>query len=224
MAKVNGGLFIVVEGADGSGKTTVSKEITERLNGYGYTVSRNDQPGGTGFGQDLRKFHKETMWLPDEVRSQIMMMSMTLAAKKDIPEALNNNNIIIIDRWIRSTYVYQRWCTADYNRRKLFVDMEQWCLGDFIAPDYEIILQAPLEVCYERRYKRNITPDAIESRGIEFFKHVNTYYKQENDTLDIGRNYPKKWYDTNCELEMLITDITNDIIAIIKAKAGGENE
>jgi len=49
------GLFITVEGIDGSGKTTVANAIAERLRKEGFAVVVTAEPGGTPLGERLRQ-------------------------------------------------------------------------------------------------------------------------------------------------------------------------
>jgi dTMP kinase len=49
------GLFITVEGIDGSGKTTVASAFAERLRQEGFVVVVTAEPGGTPLGERLRQ-------------------------------------------------------------------------------------------------------------------------------------------------------------------------
>lgn len=94
-------MFVIVEGPNGSGKTSLIKSLGE--NGY-KTLS---SPNGTALAHFLRPACRGVVpWKDLDKRIQMLLFS---AARLDeyLKLVHNENNLIVADRWWTSTYVYQ---------------------------------------------------------------------------------------------------------------------
>jgi len=105
---IPGGLFIVIEGIGGTGKTTVSGRLTQLLEQDGYeTLTR--QPGGTEVGCKLRPLLLNPAYAEDvdEVTQALLYAADRRIHLRHIRRALAEGKIIISDRYVYSNLAYQ---------------------------------------------------------------------------------------------------------------------
>lgn len=97
--------LFVIEGPDGSGKTSVATGVVERLEKKGLKVAYIKEPGTTPAGEEIRNIllnRKDLLSAP----TQFMLFA---AARQEILSYINANSdtLFILDRYIESTIVYQ---------------------------------------------------------------------------------------------------------------------
>jgi len=96
--------FVTFEGIDGSGKSTVSKQVAEKLQSAGYDVVWTFEPTDSPVG----KFVQECI----RTHSDPFITSFTFIADrilhcKQIQQWMDNGKIVLCDRYAESTYAYQ---------------------------------------------------------------------------------------------------------------------
>ncbi len=103
------GLFISFEGGEGSGKTTIAKLIKEELEKEGYTVTLTREPGGVDIAEQIRDVivKKENTSMDKRTEALLYAASRRQHLVEKVIPALKNNEIIICDRYIDSSLVYQ---------------------------------------------------------------------------------------------------------------------
>jgi dTMP kinase len=99
---------IVLEGLNGSGKSSVMVLLTEMLADKGYAVDAYRDPGSTAIGEELRSMLKR----PEVHLCPMTQMLMFTAARvqlihEHLLDSLKAGRIVILDRWWMSTYAYQ---------------------------------------------------------------------------------------------------------------------
>ena len=101
-------LFIVIDGIDGCGKTTIGKLTFQYIHGLSENVILTREPGGTPFFKPIRQ-----LLLKSESNIETMTETLLFFAdrcehiKKIIEPSLRANINVICDRFIASTYAYQ---------------------------------------------------------------------------------------------------------------------
>ena len=103
------GLFIVMEGPDGSGKTTQINLLKEYLEEAGYECLITREPGGTVIGEEVRQLilnpeHKEMSPVTEML---LYAASRAQLVHEVIGPALEEGKIVISDRFVDSSIVYQ---------------------------------------------------------------------------------------------------------------------
>ena len=103
------GLFIVMEGPDGSGKTTQINLLKEYLEEAGYECLITREPGGTVIGEEIRQLilnpeHKEMSPVTEML---LYAASRAQLVHEVIGPALEEGKIVISDRFVDSSIVYQ---------------------------------------------------------------------------------------------------------------------
>ena len=106
MKKIAFGLLVILEGGEGVGKTTQAKALVNYYNSKGYSAKYFREPGGNKLAEDIRN-----MVLYNEMDATTETLLMTAArninVQTNILPALREGNIVILDRFVKSTLVYQ---------------------------------------------------------------------------------------------------------------------
>ncbi len=97
-------VFIVIEGLDGSGKTTQSKYLFDRLSEMGYNATIESEPTYGAIGKFIRKALSEKVKL-DMMSLQLLFIADRNEHIKSISEEINNK-VVICDRYYYSTIAY----------------------------------------------------------------------------------------------------------------------
>ena len=175
--KIKNGLFIALEGGEGSGKTTLAKSLKEHYESLGYKVMLTREPGGTEIGEKIREYV-----LNNELDSYTELLLFSAARRcnvlNNIVPALDDGKIIICDRYITSTMVYQALlgtCTT-YSVSKIS-DMVVTPLdrGYSIYPNIEFLLDVNAETGIKRTKNRDDN-NKFDARSIEYHKKINKAY------------------------------------------------
>ena len=103
------GLFISLEGIDGSGKSTQGRRLADALRQHGHTVTLTREPGGSPGAEEIRRLVLEgatDRWSPE---TEILLFT---AARRDhlektIRPALARGEVVITDRFADSTRIFQ---------------------------------------------------------------------------------------------------------------------
>ena len=170
------GKFIVIEGIDGSGKTTQINELSKWLVEANIIPTKNQliitrEPGGTYLGRSIRSLLLDTIKekSPDSITELLLYAAdRSQHVNEIIRPSLDKGNWVISDRFCGSTIAYQ-----GYGRKldlKLIKDLEGIATQG-IYPDITFLLDIPVEESIKRRmYKKD---DRIEREGREFLSNVS---------------------------------------------------
>jgi dTMP kinase len=171
--------FITLEGPDGSGKSTQAALLAEKLQRMGLPVVLTREPGGTEVGVRLR----EMLLDPDTqltVMTEILLMAADRAqhVEKVIKPALENNMIVICDRYIDSSLAYQGFGLLGDIRPVLGIN-EAAIQG--IWPNLTILLDVEPKVGLRRHaalspHRSSGDLDRIEQRNLAFHQRVRDGY------------------------------------------------
>lgn len=196
MKKTNYGYFIVIEGCDGSGKTTVAKLLKDKLVEAGYDACYTREPGGTEVGNKIREFV-----LHNKVNSKIATLlfaaSMNANINQFIKPAIKQKKIVICDRFVRSTYIYQGFSkqNPDENsyqyahRTSVFNEIDRYACENII-PDIEFILDVDPKTAWNRTHTRNSEIDVFEAEGYKAFEErAKAYLDAMGDEVYYGNAY-----------------------------------
>ena len=103
------GLFITFEGGEGSGKTTIAKKVKDILEKEGYKVLLTREPGGVEIAENIRNIIHDIKYTNMDKKTEALLYAASRRqhlVEKVIP-ALQNNYIVICDRYVDSSMVYQ---------------------------------------------------------------------------------------------------------------------
>ena len=217
-------VFITLEGPDGSGKSTQAVLLAERLRRFGLPVLLTREPGGTALGLTLRQILLE----PSNklaVMTEVLLMAADRAqhVEEVIKPALQNNMIVICDRYVDSSLAYQGFgLLQDVAKVKT---INEAAIGG-LWPHLTLLLDVETETGLQRhtlasrRQGRSEGLDRIEQRDLEFHRRVRQGYNrlQESDpqrfavvdTTELGVDdvAQKVWHIVRQRLDILEPEIT----------------
>jgi dTMP kinase len=103
------GYFITFEGTDGSGKTSVIKQVEQYLINAGYQVLVTREPGGIRISEKIRDIllGKEYPEMDSRTEALLFAASRRQHLVEKILPALDNNTVVLCDRYVDSSLVYQ---------------------------------------------------------------------------------------------------------------------
>lgn len=155
--------FIVFEGGDGSGKTSLSNLLCQKLIENGNKVWKTAEPQReTPIGKIINEMIKSEN--PDEKTLYHLFMADRYQHLIEIQNHINNGEIVVCDRFVLSTMVYQN-SMSHYALNELLADFP-------ITPDVWFICSTN---DLTRVEKRGLSKDSYES-SIEKIKHYNWLY------------------------------------------------
>ncbi|NMD08687.1 MAG: dTMP kinase [Phyllobacteriaceae bacterium] len=166
------GFFITLEGGEGSGKSTQAKRLAAHLAASGIEVVLTREPGGTPQGEALRALlvsGDTTNW---SAASEAMLMSAAreVHVRTIIEPALARGAIVISDRFMDSTRVYQGYAggvSAD-----VIAALESAAVGECM-PDLTLIFDLPAEQGLARAGSRGTAnEDRFERKGRSFHEKL----------------------------------------------------
>jgi dTMP kinase len=99
------GLFVVIEGQDGTGKTTLAREVVAALGQMGVVALGTREPSGV-FGQRIRDAAREGARLEPWEEMAHFCMARAQHWREVIEPALASGIVVVCDRWLYSTLVY----------------------------------------------------------------------------------------------------------------------
>ncbi|MDR1492381.1 MAG: dTMP kinase [Planctomycetaceae bacterium] len=162
-------LFVSIDGGDGCGKSVQIAILADWLRQKNYDVFTCRDPGSTRLGETIRNVLLNRHDL-DVCRMSEMLLFMAARAqmvKEVILPELDAGKIVLTDRFLLSTLVYQ-----GYAGQIPIDDVEQ--IGKIAfgktMPDINFVLDVPLEIAEKRRQNREM--DRMEKRNRTYHQHV----------------------------------------------------
>lgn len=166
------GLFLSVEGIDGSGKSTHLEFIKLYLEKHGYQVIITREPGGTKTGEEIRELLLHSEHLQDNTELFLYFASRQELISKVILPNLAKGICVIADRFIDSSIAYQG---AGRKLGVAKIKQISAMLDPNIEPALTLLFDADLAVAMHR-LKTERKLDRIEKEPIEFFNTVQQAY------------------------------------------------
>lgn len=171
------GLFISFEGGEGVGKTTQIKLLADTLKKLGQDVVTTREPGGTPHAETLRNLLSDKElgphWAP-EAEAMILNAARVMHVRDVIAPALESGKILITDRFVDSTDVYQGYIQK--LPRDFLMDMEQAATKG-LRPDITFILDLPGEEGMKRVQARGVR-DHYDDQDAEFYESIRQGFLQ----------------------------------------------
>jgi len=172
------GFFVVIEGPEGAGKTTLGTELAERFRAAGQDPVVLREPGGTPAAEALRAVLLDPL---EDLKAEQELLFVT-AARADlvarvIRPALRAGRVVLSDRYSLSTVVYQgagRGLPLDK------VEFVNQCATSGLTPDLTLILDLPPDVGLERQMAAGKARDRLDREPLEFHQRVAARYREES--------------------------------------------
>ncbi len=204
--------FIVIEGGEGSGKSTMLMRLKEKL---GDKILTTREPGGTPYAEVIRTIVKNNplaKTTPVETTLCLMFASRYDNIQNMIKPALDKNLSIITDRFDASSYAYQVWAQSNGGVEDLF-----WKLREQmpIKPDLYVFFDVDPKIGIKRANSRNQSLlqgkqyDHFDDRELDFHNKVREGY------LKFFKKVPHLIIDANKSFEEVEKNFFEEINKII---------
>ena len=172
------GRLVVLEGAEGAGKTTQIRLLAERLTSAGIPCIAVREPGGTRVGDDIREIllHPEQE-ITAATEALLFMASRAELIAREILPSFVEGRVVLMDRFFLSTYAYQifgRGLPEDEIRAA-----NRLATGGLI-PDITLLIDVPLAEGLGRADARGAR-DRMERADDEFHTRVGNAFRQFAD-------------------------------------------
>lgn len=169
------GIFITIEGGDGSGKSTQIDLLVTYFDQNGYEVLLTREPGGTVISEKIREIvlDKDHMEMADMTEALLYAAARAQHVQEFIIPNVKKGKVVICDRYVDSSVVYQGYA------RGLGIDeVEQInhyaTLG--LTPNMTILLDLPPEIGLARK-KNQQALDRLELASDNFHMKVSEGYR-----------------------------------------------
>lgn len=208
------GLFIALEGPDGSGKSTITKLLEDYLKDKNINHIVTREPGGTLIGEDIRDLildTKNTAMSP-ETEALLYAASRGQHVHEKIVPAIKEGKVVLCDRFILSSLAYQGV------GRGLGIEKVK-AINDFaikdVYPDLILFFHIDPEVTLKRKTSKN-NADRLEKEGNDFHNRVYNGY------MELIKMYPKniKIIDATKPIQEVLNQSIKEIEELLNSKEG----
>ncbi len=179
------GIFITLEGSEGSGKSTQAARLAQALRAESHAVLLTREPGGTPAAEQLRavllKNNSES--LAAETEAFVILAARRQHVDHVIAPALQQGAIVICDRFIDSTLAYQGYARG--LDLKTLRAMNRWATGG-LTPDLTLLFDLPVATGLRRRQRDAAGQNRLDRETTRFHEHVRAGF------LQLARKEPRR--------------------------------
>lgn len=170
------GIFITLEGPDGSGKSTIVKLLSKYLEEKKIDFIFTREPGGTPIGEDIRDIilNNKNIHMSPRTEALLYAASRSQHISEKIKPALEEGKVVICERFVLSSLAYQGVA------RGLGIE-DVKSINDFaiegVNPDLTLFFDVdPIYALNRKTNKKE--GDRLEKEGLNFHKEVYDGYKE----------------------------------------------
>lgn len=169
------GALVVLEGAEGVGKTTQLHRLCARARSAGVDAIVVREPGGTALGDAVRELllHRSAHMAP-AAEALLFMASRAQLMAEVIRPALDRGQLVLADRFFLSTYAYQ---IAGRGLEEGVVRAANRLATGGLVPDLTLLLALPVSEGLARAAARG-APDRLERSGSDFHFRVSEAFHE----------------------------------------------
>jgi dTMP kinase len=173
------GRFITFEGGEGTGKSTHSTLLADRLKSVGTSVVLTREPGGSPGAEVIRHVLLSGVAKPLGIEAEALLFAAARGdhVRNTIEPALAQGVWVVCDRFLDSTRVYQG---SLGHLDPLFIRaLERVTIGD-LKPDLTFVLDVPAEIGLARASKRRgeRVADRFEAESRAFHEALREAYRE----------------------------------------------
>ncbi len=187
MSKQPRGIFISFEGTEGSGKSTLIREVSKILNQQGYRVLVTREPGGDHLAEKIREILLHSSM---DAKTELLLYEAARAEHlaNTIRPGLLRGDVILCDRFTASTLAYQSHARGlPWKEVKALNQIAT----SGVRPDLTVLLDIDPEV----GLKRAKDPNRFEAEGLDFHKRVRLGF------LKARSEESKRWFTLKVKKE-----------------------
>lgn len=200
------GLFVVLEGGEGVGKTTQWTRLADALRELGHSVFSAREPGGTATGDVIRGLLLDpSSHLTPSAEALLFAASRAQLVADKIRPALANGSIVLVDRFLLSTYAYQG---AGRGIALEELHAINHLATDGLTPDMTLLLSVPIDVAMARMKHRGPI-DRLERESDDFHQRVRAAF-------DLALN--ESWQSSHPEVGPVVSVPAHDDVDAVTVR------
>ena len=200
-------MFITIEGTEGSGKTTVAKELAKLLTSNGYEVVHTREPGGTPISESIRNviLDKNNTSMDGRTEALLYAASRRQHLVEKIWPALKEGKIVLCDRFLDSSLAYQGYARGLGYDEVLNINL---FATENTYPDLTLFFVIEPEAGLQRIAKnKNREVNRLDLEKLPFHQKVYDAF------IELSKKFPERYVtiDASQNLEQVIKDAYNAI-------------
>jgi len=177
------GVFIVVEGLDGCGKTTQTYLLAQKLS-KNYPVNLTAEPSRGKIGTFIRQCCLyEDKRLPTEAEALLFAADRIEHLQNEIKPALDEGKIVVCDRYTYSSLAYQ-------GSAGLSLDWIKTINARSLQPDFAIFIDVPPEKVLERLQRKKSVMETLDTQ--QKVREVYLKYVEKGELVSIDGDTSKE--------------------------------
>ena len=201
-------MFITIEGTEGSGKTTVAKELAKLLTSNGYEVVHTREPGGTPISERVRNviLDKNNTSMDGRTEALLYAASRRQHLVEKIWPALKEGKIVLCDRFLDSSLAYQGYARGLGYDEVLNINL---FATENTYPDLTLFFVIEPEAGLQRIAKnKNREVNRLDLEKLPFHQKVYDAF------IELSKKFPERYVtiDASQSLEQVIKDAYNAIL------------
>ena len=179
----NKGIFIVIEGLDGSGKTTQAALLVKKLS-QKHIVLLTAEPSRGKIGTFIRQgCLYEDKRLPTEAEALLFAADRIEHMQKEVKPALDEGKLVICDRYVYSSLAYQ-------GSAGLSLDWIKTINARALQPDFSVFIDVAPERVLERLQRKKSVMETIETQ--RKVREIYLKFVEKGELIRVNGDKPKE--------------------------------
>lgn len=199
------GMFLTLEGPEGSGKTSQIPELAEFIRSLGYRVLLTREPGGTDIGNQIRNVltSLDNKALNPRAETLLFLAARAQLVEEVIRPAVKDGFVVISDRYADATLAYQGY--GHGVDLKILHNLLDFATGG-LQPDLKILLDIDVKSGLQRK------TDCGEWNRLDAYS-ISFHERVRNGYLDMAEADPHHWVviDANQDLQTVQEELRSAI-------------
>ncbi len=191
------GIFIMLDSGEGAGKTT---QLIKAKEFFGDSIVLTREPGGSPYAEEIRSVILNSPHAKQADPKTLFMLFWAARVdhlKNTIIPALDAGKIVISDRFDSSTFAYQIVAQGARHLEKLFWQMRELSLGDYV-PDLYIYLDIDPKIGLGRKTAQKTEINHFEERPFEFHEKLRVGFREflghvPHEVIDASASLDRVW-------------------------------
>ena len=211
---MNKGIFIVFEGGEGSGKSTILYKTYIWLKDLGYDCIKTREPGGINISEQIREviLNKENINMDGRTEALLYAAARRQHLVEKVIPALKSGQIVLCDRFVDSSLVYQGYARG-LGIEKVY-SINKFAIEDCM-PDLSILFDIRPEIGMERIKKNsNREVNRLDLEKLDFHNKVregySLIYNQNKDRI-VKINAEKSIDEVFCDVKKIILNLIGNL-------------